>query len=76
MRQLFPCRLSRPNWADRRALLTPLIERLSKTFVDMDGEGQPPFSSLTLIPWMSAAPFEPSKKSGPADSPEKDTAPL
>jgi len=50
MRQLFPRRLSRPNWADRRALLTPLIQCLSKTFVEMDGETNPPFSSLTRIP--------------------------
>ena len=43
MKQLFPRRLSRQNWADRRALLTPLIQRLTGTFVEMD-EGIPPFS--------------------------------
>lgn len=76
MRQLFPRRLSRPNWADRRAILTPLIERLSKTFSGMAGEDKPPFSLLTPIPSMSAAPFEQVKKGESRDSPEKDTAPL
>ena len=45
MLQLFPRRLSRPNWADRRALLTPLMERLSGALCSLDGEGTPPFSS-------------------------------
>lgn len=76
MTQLFPRRLSRPNWADRRAILTPLIERLSKTFAGMDGEDKPPFSLLTPIPWMFAAPFELAKKRESADSPEEGTAPL
>ena len=76
MRQLFPRRLSRPNWADRRAILTPLIERLSKTFSGMDGEGKPPFSLSIPIPSMSAAPFEQAKKRESEDSPEKDTRPL
>ena len=73
MKQLFPRRLSRPNWADRRALLTPLIQRLSSLFAD---EEEPPFSLLTPIPSMSAAPFEQAKKGESEDSPEKDTAPL
>lgn len=76
MKQLFPRRLSRPNWADRRAILTPLMQRLSQSFVEMDGEGQPPFSSSTPIPWMSVAPFGQGKRNDSADSPEKDTAPL
>ena len=76
MTQLFPRRLSRPNWADRRALLTPLIQRLSKTFVDMDGEEEPPFSLLIPIPSMSAVPFEQAKKSESEGSPKKGTAPL
>jgi hypothetical protein len=50
MIQLFPRRLSRPNWADRRAILTPLIQKLSKTFLDLGGEKDPPFSSSTPIP--------------------------
>jgi hypothetical protein len=56
MRQLFPRRLSRPNWADRRALLTPLMERLSQAFCALDGEGAPPFSSSTRTPSTSAGP--------------------
>ena len=75
MTQLFPRRLSRPNWADRRAILTPLMERLSKAFVEMDGEGQPPFSSSIPILSMSADPFGHAKRSGSEDSPEKDTVP-
>jgi len=45
MRKLFPRRLSRPNWADRRALLTPLMQRLSQALCALDGEATPPFSS-------------------------------
>jgi len=41
MRALFPRRLSRQNFADRRALLTPLIARLSLAFCEMAGEGSP-----------------------------------
>jgi len=50
MRELFPRRLSRPNWADRRALLTPLIQQLVPAFCELGGEGAPPFSSSTPIP--------------------------
>jgi len=42
LRQLFPLRLARPNWADRRALLTPLLQRLSQAFCALDGEEAPP----------------------------------
>ena len=45
MRRLFPRRLTRPNWADRRAILTPLLQRLSQAFCALDGEKDPPFSS-------------------------------
>ena len=76
MTQLFPRRLSRPNWADRRAILTPLIERLSNIFAGMEDGDKPPFSLLIPIPSMSAAPFEPAKRNDSADSPEKGTAPL
>jgi len=69
MRKLFPRRLSRPNWADRRALLTPLLQRLTQAFGDMDGEGSPPFSSSTRIPWMSAAPSGRARSNASADLP-------
>ena len=54
MCELFPRRLSRPNWADRRALLTPLMERLSSAFCTLAGEEAPPFSSSTPTRSMSA----------------------
>jgi hypothetical protein len=76
MKQLFPRRLSRPNWADRRALLTPLIQRLSGAFLEMDGEANPPFPSSIPIPSMSAGPSGQAKRNGWEDSPEKGTAPL
>ena len=47
MNSLFPRRLSRPNFADRRALLTPLLERLCRAFCDLAGEDAPPFSLST-----------------------------
>ncbi|MGD0091753.1 MAG: hypothetical protein ABSE73_17700 [Planctomycetota bacterium] len=50
MRSLFPQQLSRQNFADRRALLTPLIEPLCGTFCDLVGEGAPPFSLSTATP--------------------------
>jgi hypothetical protein len=55
LRKLFPRRLTRPNWADRRALLTPLLQGLSQAFCALDGEEAPPFSSSTPIRLMSAA---------------------
>lgn len=76
MIQLFPRRLSRPNWADRRAILTPLIQRLSQTFVDMDGEDKPPFLSSTPIPSMSAGLYGQAKRNGLAGSSGEATAPL
>lgn len=45
MRQLFPRQLSRPNFADRRAILTPLMQRLCAAFSDIAGESRPPFLS-------------------------------
>lgn len=47
MNSLFPRRLSRPNFADRRALLTPLLESLCRAFCDLAGEDAPPFSLST-----------------------------
>ena len=67
MRSLFPRRLSRQNFADRRALLTPLIARLCEAFCELNGEGQPPFSSLTLTPLTFADQSELPIKSVSAD---------
>ena len=47
IQKLFPRRLSRPNFADRRALLAPLMQRLCGAFCELAGEGAPPFSLST-----------------------------
>lgn len=44
MKRLFPRMLSRQNWSDRRALLTPIIQQLTHAFCELDAEGSPPFS--------------------------------
>lgn len=62
MRSLFPKRLSRQNFADRRALLTPLLERLCRAICELLERANPPFSSSTATPWTSAAPFAPDTK--------------
>ncbi|MCM8775157.1 MAG: hypothetical protein NC930_02210 [Candidatus Omnitrophica bacterium] len=73
---LFPRRLSRPNWADRRALLVPLIQRLSGAFLELDGEANPPFPSSIPIPSMSVDPYGQARRNGLTESPAKVTAPL
>jgi len=70
LRKLFPRRLTRPNWADRRALLTPLLQCLSQAFCALDGEEDPPFSSSTRIRSMSAARSGPAARNVSADSPK------
>ena len=50
MRQLFPRQLSRQKFAERRAVLTPLMEKLCGAFCHLVGEGAPPFSSSTATP--------------------------
>jgi len=70
LRPLFPRRLTRPNWADRRALLTPLLRDLSRAFCAMDGEESPPFSSSTRIRSTSAARSGPAARNVSADSPD------
>jgi hypothetical protein len=54
MRRLFPRLLSRQNFADRRALLTPLLACLTQAFCSM--HEAPPFSSSIRTRSMSAAP--------------------
>jgi hypothetical protein len=75
MRKLFPRRLTRPNWADRRALLTPLLRDLSQAFCALDGEASPPFSSSTRIRSTSAARSEPAGRNVSAGSPPTGIAP-
>jgi len=69
LQRLFPRRLSRPNWADRRALLTPLLKRLSQAFCALDGEEVPPFLSSTPTRSTSAARSGPAASSASADWP-------
>lgn len=45
MRSCFPRQLTRQNFADRRALLIPLMERLNGALCALAGEEDPPFSS-------------------------------
>ena len=75
MRQLFPRRLTRPNWADRRALLTPLLQRLSQAFCALDGEEAPPFSSSTRIRSTSADRSGPARRNASEDWPNSAIAP-
>ena len=49
MRALFPHLPSRQKFADRRALLVPLLQPLTQAFCELGGEGQPPFSPSTPI---------------------------
>jgi len=55
LRTAFPHLLSRQKFAERRVLLTPLLERLCQAFCVLGGEGLPPFPSSTPIPSTSAA---------------------
>lgn len=75
LRRLFPRRLTRPNWADRRALLTPLLRDLSQAFCALDGEASPPFSSSTRTRSMSVARSGPAGRNVSADSPPTAIAP-
>lgn len=55
MRSLFPRRLSRQKFADRRVQLTPVLQRLTQALCDLNGEGDPPFVSSIPTRWTSAA---------------------
>ena len=55
MRALFPRQLSRQNFADRRVLLTPLLQKLCGAFCALNGEADPFFCSSTPTPSKSAA---------------------
>jgi len=70
---LFPRRLARQNFADRRVLLTGLLETLCKALCLMV-EGPPPFSLSTATPWKSAARFEPRRRSAWGDLPAQAAA--
>ena len=51
---LFPKLLSRQKFAERRALLTPLLQKLCQAFCALHGEGTPPFQSSIPIRSTSA----------------------
>jgi hypothetical protein len=54
MRTLFPKLLSRQKFADRRVLLTPLIQQLCQAFCALGGEDHPPLTSSIPIRSRSA----------------------
>lgn len=62
MTSAFPRLLTRQNFADRRTLLAPLIEKLCGTLCAVNGEADPPFSSSIPIPSKYAG------ASGPANT--------
>jgi hypothetical protein len=66
MTSAFPRLLSRPNFADRRAILAPLIEKLCGALCAKNGEADPPFSSSIPIRSTSAERPGPERKSGSA----------
>jgi hypothetical protein len=74
MTSAFPRLLSRPNFADRRAILAPLIEKLCGALCAKNGEADPLFSSSIPIPSTSAARPAPERKSGSAAWPKTATA--
>ena len=55
MESLFPRRLTRQKFAERRTLLTPVLQKLTRAFAEIDGDDAPPLFSSTPIPSMSAA---------------------
>jgi hypothetical protein len=74
--RLFPRRLSRQNFADRRALLLPLYEGICNAFCDLAGEGTPPFWSSTPIRSTCAGRSEPEDaRTGSEGSLRRVTAP-
>lgn len=59
MRALFPRMLTRQKFAERRALLTPLMQKLCQAFCALAGEGHPLFSSLIRTQCTSASSSAP-----------------
>ena len=65
MKALFPKRLPRQKFAQRRTLLTPLIQRLCAALCTL-AEGHPPFSLWTPIRSRSAESCAPASASASA----------
>lgn len=74
MQALFPRQLSRQNFADRRALLKPLMDLLNESYCDL-AEGRPPFFSSIPIPWKSVRPSALARKDGSTASRDAAIAP-
>lgn len=49
-KKLFPRKLSRQNYSDRRVLLLPLIQRLCRAFCDLEADGDPPLFIIDAHP--------------------------
>ena len=47
MCELFPRRIKRQKWAERRALLTPILQLLCAAFCELAGEASPPLPLST-----------------------------
>ncbi len=59
IRTLFPHLIKRQKFAERRALLSDLMELLCRAFCKLAGEGQPLFSPSIPTPCPSAGRFAP-----------------
>jgi hypothetical protein len=57
IRALFPHLIKRQKFAERRALLSDLMAKLSSAFCHLAGEGHPLFSPSTPTLSPSAGPF-------------------
>jgi len=50
LKRLFPTLLTRQKFAERRVLLTPLLQKLCRAFCALHGEAAPPFSVIDSHP--------------------------
>ena len=64
IRTLFPHLIKRQKFADRRALLSDLMELLCSAFCKLAGEGQPLFSPSIPTPCPSAGQFAQATSNG------------
>jgi len=62
IRELFPHLIKRQKFAERRALLSGLLETLCGAFCNLAGEGQPLFSQSIPTPCPSAGRFAPATR--------------
>ena len=76
IRELFPKLIKRQKFAERRALLSGLMETLCGAFCKLAGEGQPLFSPSIPTPSPSAARFARATNNASTDWHKQATAPL